>query len=182
MYLCGKKLLEADPLLGKLLISKQNPKQLNTNIWLHLFLRSSLWFWDSILLHVGNVNGSCLQSVILCPKESPHPYTMPWLPHWIFSQKNTSSPAFLGFCVSLLIVKVSPSLPALSGILALIEIGGRCFEFNTVMASSPGFINFILINESKTNNDLLGLKGVMAQFIILNIWTVLHEVDVKYYS
>lgn len=96
-----KKLLKADPILGKLLISKQNPKQLNTNILLHLFVRSSCAFWDSISLHVGSVNGLCLQNVVvLFPKGSAHPYTMPQLPHLIFSHMNTSSPAFL-FGVSL---------------------------------------------------------------------------------
>lgn len=63
-------------------------------------------------------------------------------------------------------MKIFFSLPALSEILALIEIGGRYTEFNRVMASSPECINFIFINNSKTNNDLLCLKGVMAQFII----------------
>lgn len=95
-----KNLSKADPILGKFLISRQNPKQLTTNILLHLFVRSSCTFWDSISLHIGNVNGLCLQNVLF-PKESSHPYTMPWLPYLIFSQINTSSSAFL-FWVSLL--------------------------------------------------------------------------------
>lgn len=122
----------------------------------------------------------CLQNVLL-PKESSHPYTMPWLPHLIFSQMNMSSPAFL-FGFLCWIVKVSSSLPALSEILALTELVAD------VLSSTESWLPHMnaLILYSFTI-----LKPIMISYVSklwwlhlssLNIWTVLDEVDVKYYS
>lgn len=82
----------------------------------------------------------------------------------IFSNEHVKSS--LSFWVSLLNCKslLQPSSTEWNP--GLDWVGGRCTELNRVMASPHECINFIFIYNSKTNNDLLCLKVVMAPFII----------------
>lgn len=135
--ICMEKLLKADPILGKLLISKQNPRQLKTNILLQAFLRSPPVFWDSISLHIGNVNG-LVPSKYCCffPKESSCPYALLHCPCLMFSQMeyiNSSLP----FCDSLVIFHWLIKKDILSAIIYLMKFG-----FSTAL---KGFHNLEII-------------------------------------
>lgn len=115
---CMEKLLKSDPILGKLLISKQNPSQLK-----QAFLRSPHVFWDSISLHIGNVNG-LVPSKYHCffPKESSCLYALLHCPRLMFSQMeyiNSSLP----FCDSLVIFHWLIKKDILSAVIYLMKFG-----------------------------------------------------------